>query len=30
MAENFEKIRRQILLLNPMAEEKTIRKFIRG
>ena len=25
----YEKIRQQILLLNPMAEEKTIRKFIR-
>ncbi|MBQ8237722.1 MAG: hypothetical protein IJZ39_06220 [Oscillospiraceae bacterium] len=28
--ESYEKIREQILLLNPMAEEKTIRKFIRG
>ena len=29
-AESYEKIRQQILLLNPMAEEKTIRKFIKG
>ena len=28
--ESYEKIREQILLLNPTAEEKTIRKFIRG
>ena len=28
--ESYEKIREQILLLNPMAEEKTIRKFIEG
>lgn len=28
--ESYEKIRRQILLLNPMTEEKNIRKFIRG
>ena len=28
--DSYEKIRQQILLLNPMAEEKTIRKFIRG
>ena len=28
--ESYEKIRQQILLLNPMAEEKIIRKFIRG
>ena len=28
--ESYEKIRQQILLLNPAAEEKTIRKFIRG
>ena len=28
--ESYEKIRQQILLLNPMAEEKTIRKFIKG
>lgn len=28
--ESYGKIRRQILLLNPAAEEKTIRKFIRG
>ena len=28
--ESYEMIRQQILLLNPMAEEKTIRKFIRG
>ena len=28
--ESYEKIRQQILLLNPTAEEKTIRKFIRG
>ena len=28
--ESYEKIRQQILRLNPMAEEKTIRKFIRG
>lgn len=28
--ESYEKIHQQILLLNPMAEEKTIRKFIRG
>ena len=28
--ESYEKIRQQILLLNPMAEEKTIRKFING
>ena len=27
---SYEKIRQQILLLNPMAEEKTIRKFIKG
>lgn len=29
-AESYEKIRRQILRLNPAAEEKTIRKFIAG
>ena len=28
--ESYEKIRQQILLLNPTAEEKKIRKFIRG
>ena len=28
--ESYEKIRRQILRLNPRAEEKNIRKFIRG
>ncbi len=28
--ESYEKIRRQILFLNPTAEEKAIRKFIRG
>ena len=28
--ESYEKIRDQILLLNPTAEEKTIRKFIKG
>ena len=28
--ESYEKIRQQILLLNPTAEEKTIWKFIRG
>ena len=28
--ESYGKIQEQILLLNPMAEEKTIRKFIRG
>ena len=28
--ESYEKICQQILLLNPMAEEKNIRKFIRG
>ena len=28
--DSYEKFRQQILLLNPMAEEKTIRKFIRG
>ena len=28
--ESHEKIRQQILMLNPMAEEKTIRKFILG
>ena len=28
--ESYEKIRHQILLLNPTAEEKTIRRFIRG
>ena len=28
--ESYEKIRQQILLLNPTAEEKTIRKFILG
>ena len=28
--ESYEKIREQILLLNPVAEEKTIRKFILG
>jgi len=28
--ESYEKIRAQILLLNPRAEEKNIRKFIRG
>ncbi len=28
--ESFEKIRQQILRLNPSAEEKTIRKFILG
>ena len=28
--ESFEKIRQQILILNPMAEEKRIRKFIMG
>ena len=28
--ESYEKIRQQILLLNPTAEEKTIRKFIKG
>ena len=28
--ESYEKIRRQILRLNPGAEEKNIRKFIRG
>ena len=28
--ESYEKIRAQILLLNPTAEEKIIRKFIRG
>lgn len=28
--ESYERIREQILLLNPAAEEKTIRKFIRG
>ena len=28
--ESFEKIRQQILILNPMAEEKLIRKFIMG
>ena len=28
--ESYEKIRQQILRLNPMAEEKTIRKFIKG
>ena len=28
--ESYEKIREQILHLNPMAEEKTIRKFIEG
>ena len=28
--ESYEKIRRQILLLNPTAEEKIIRKFIKG
>ena len=28
--ESYEKIREQILLLNPTAEEKTIRKFIEG
>lgn len=28
--ESYEKIRGQILLLNPTAEEKAIRKFIRG
>ena len=28
--ESYEKIRQQILKLNPAAEEKTIRKFIRG
>ena len=28
--ESYEKIRQQILLLNSMAEEKTIRKFIMG
>ena len=28
--ESYEKIHQQILLLNPTAEEKTIRKFIRG
>ena len=27
---SYEKIRQQILLLNPTAEEKTIRKFILG
>ena len=29
-AESYEKIRQQILLLNPMAEEKNIHKFIKG
>ena len=28
--ESYEKIRQQILRLNPTTEEKTIRKFIRG
>ena len=28
--ESYEKIRQQILLLNPTAEEKNIQKFIRG
>ena len=28
--ESYEKIREQILMLNPMAEEKMIRKFIKG
>lgn len=28
--ESYEKIREQILRLNSTAEEKTIRKFIRG
>ena len=28
--ESYEKIREQILRLNPMAEEKSIRKFIEG
>ena len=28
--ESYEKIRQQILLLNPTAEEKNIRKFIKG
>lgn len=28
--ESDERLRKQILLLNPMAEEKTIRKCIRG
>lgn len=28
--ESYEKIRQQILLLNPTAEEKSIRKFILG
>ena len=28
--ESCEKIREQILLLNPMAENKAIRKFIEG
>ena len=28
--ESYEKVRQQILLLNPTAEEKTIQKFIRG
>ena len=28
--ESYEKIRKQILQLNPTAEEKTIRKFIKG
>lgn len=28
--ESYEKIRRQILKLNPTAEERTIRKFIEG
>ena len=28
--ESYEKIRRQVLRLNPGAEEKNIRKFIRG
>lgn len=28
--ESYQKIREQIILLNPMAEEKVIRKFIQG
>ena len=28
--ESYEKIREQVLRLNPMAEEKAIRKFVEG
>ncbi len=28
--ESYEKLHQQILLLNPMVEDKSIRKFIRG